>query len=72
MESQCEMVLNYMKEHGSITQNDANYKLGVSRLSARISDLKARGHNIHDTTITVVNRYGRKTRVSEYSLYDGR
>lgn len=40
MKRQCMKVLSYMKDHGSITSNEANYYLGVSRLSARIWDLK--------------------------------
>ncbi len=36
-EVQCRKVLEYIQEHGSITQRDAN-TIGVGRLSARVWD----------------------------------
>lgn len=67
--SQVERVLAYMREHGSITQNEANYKLGCSRLSARIYDIR------HKLKIPVSkvrevgkNRFGERTEYDRYSL----
>ena len=39
-------VLEYMKEHGSITSLEAIRAFGCTRLSGRIFDLKRRGYNI--------------------------
>ena len=39
-------ILEYMKEHGSITQQDAYLKLGCTRLAARIKDLRGEGYQI--------------------------
>jgi len=46
MPSQKEKILNHIKVHGSITPIEAlNNGMGM-RLAARISELKADGHNI--------------------------
>ena len=41
--TQNERVHEYMKKHGSSTTKDAYEQLGVTRLSARIFDLKEQG-----------------------------
>lgn len=41
--TQCQKVLKYMEEHGSINYKIAIYKLGITRLASRISDLKKSG-----------------------------
>lgn len=66
--NQCELILNYMREHGSITPREALNHCGSMRLSARIHDLRAMGHDIHMELITVKTKNGRKERVSKYSL----
>lgn len=43
MESQCKMILAYMENRGSITSMDAFRDLGITRLSARIKDLRTAG-----------------------------
>lgn len=62
-------ILNYMREHGSITQDDASKKLGVMRLASRISELKKNGYIITSKMVRVKNRYGETCRVKRYSLY---
>ena len=44
--TQSEQILNYMKEHGSITSMEAFSRLGITRLSARIYDLRKDGVKI--------------------------
>lgn len=44
--TQSEQVLDYMREHGGITSMEAFSKLGITRLSARIFDLRKAGENI--------------------------
>ena len=46
--TQRERILEYMKQNDGITSMDA-YRLGCTRLAARIADLKKDGHRI--TTI---------------------
>lgn len=45
--SQKQMILDYLRAHGSITPMDAiNHCKRCFRLAARIADLRAEGHNI--------------------------
>lgn len=66
--SQKEEILKYMKSNGGITQLQATNSLGCTRLAARISDLRAEGHDIKKEMITVQKRFGGKARVARYSL----
>ena len=45
-ETQNRKVLAYLEEHGSITVMEAFIELHITRLSARVYDLRARGHVI--------------------------
>lgn len=65
--TQCELVLNYIEEHGSITARQA-YKLGIMRLASRISDLKRAGFDIKSDTVKVKCRDGSVSYVSRYSM----
>lgn len=63
--TQNEMILKFLQENGQITTYDA-FKMGITRLSARIYELKERGHNI------VSERRKHKARdgkVKQYELY---
>lgn len=66
--TQCEMIMDYMRTHGSITQGEAMRELGCSRLAARIADLEERGNSILHETITVKNRFGKKVTIKKYSI----
>lgn len=58
--SQCEKIVRYMKDFGSITTMQAFDDLDITRLSARIYDLKALGYKIKTETVKRRNRYGEK------------
>ena len=47
--SQEKKVLNYMKKNGTITSYEAFLHLGITRLSARIADLRSHGYNVITT-----------------------
>lgn len=66
--TQNELVLDYMRVYGSINPLEAMRDLGVYRLSARISDLRDRGHSIIDEWMPIRNRWGKKGRVKKYRL----
>lgn len=66
--TQYELVLEYMKEHGSITHRQCERYVGSTRLPARIKDLEYRGYRIKRERIKVTCRGGRKTYVTRYSL----
>lgn len=63
-----EMILQYMREHGSITPREALNHCGSMRLAARIHELREMGYTIHMELETVKTRSGRKERVARYSL----
>lgn len=59
-ENQNNRVLQFLLEHGNITQDDADeMKPKIKRLSARIFDLRNQGHEIVTDTIRGKNEYGR-------------
>lgn len=67
--TQKEMVLQYMKDEGSITPWQAIKEFGITRLGARIWELKNEdGINIKATMENEKNRYGKKVSYARYSL----
>lgn len=68
MMTQCERVLEYMKQFGSITQLEAIRDIGCMRLASRIADLKDQGHAIGRRMKQEKNRYGNKVSFAEYYL----
>jgi hypothetical protein len=66
--TQEQRVLDYMRRFGSITTLDANRDLGVTRLSAKIFNLRKAGYEIPGETIEVKNRFGETTHVTKYML----
>ena len=71
--TQCQRIIQYMHDFGSITTLEAFTELGVVRLGARISELKSDGWDIEKKTIKGVNRYGEPVHFAKYSLavYEG-
>ena len=61
-------IIEYMKRHGGITSQDAFKDLGITRLSARIKDLRELGYNISTVMIDGTNRYGEPVRYGLYRL----
>ena len=66
--TQCERVLKYMRDFGSINPRQAMTDLGVMRLAARVSDLKKAGHHISRRMVSSKNRYGEAVSFAEYKL----
>ena len=65
--TQKEQVLDYMRTHGSISTIQA-FHIGITRLSARIWDLRADGHKIISTTIYYSATDGKRKHYDEYRL----
>ena len=64
-----ELILDHLRQHGSITQAEAFREYGCTRLGARIWDLVHKdGHLIVKTMETGKNRFGSETRYARYSL----
>ncbi|MBQ6765324.1 MAG: hypothetical protein IJP45_09115 [Paludibacteraceae bacterium] len=64
--NQNEKILVWMKRNGSITPWEALEYIGCMRLSARIADLKALGHNIGSEQVKHANRH-----YSRYFIKEG-
>lgn len=66
--TQCDRLIRYMKDCGSITQMDAIQQLGIMRLASRISELRKSGYDIEKRMIKGKNRYGESVSWASYSL----
>ena len=64
--TQCEKILAYLNEHGSITRMEAMSKLHITNFTARVSDLRRDGVALDVETITQKNRYGETVRFARY------
>lgn len=65
---QCDMILDYMKDNGGITQAEAIELFGCYRLASRICDIKGRGIEVCRTMVEGTNRFGAKVRYAKYWL----
>ena len=66
--TQNERVYNYMLKHGSITSLEAFEQLGVTRLSARIFDLRLLGYKIGKQAMKGRNRFGNVVYYDSYHI----
>ena len=68
--TQCERILKYIAENGSISQREAMNSLGCYRLASRANDLRRRGYNIVGKMASGVNKFGEKTNFKVYRLME--
>ena len=68
--TQCDKVLEYMRQFGSITQLQALQDIGCMRLASRITDLRQQGYAIGRRIKTGKNRYGDSVSFAEYYLIE--
>lgn len=61
-------IIEYMKSHNGISSQDAFRELGITRLSARIKELREFGYNISTIMVYGRNRYGEPVRFGLYKL----
>lgn len=61
-------IIAYMKVHNGITSMDAFRDLGITRLSARVKELRDMGYDIVTLMIDSENRYGEAVRYGKYIL----
>lgn len=66
--SQTDKVLRFIQANGSITSMQAFYNLGVTRLAARIANLRERGVGIESKTVSGKAKDGTPIHYSVYSL----
>lgn len=61
-------ILEYMRRYNGITSRDAFKHFGITRLSARIKELRDTGYVINTVMITGKNRYDEDVRYGVYVL----
>lgn len=69
--TQCERIVEYINNNGSITTHEAFTKLGITRLASRINDLKKSGYIIKGVTEYGKNRFGEAVHYKRYSFCEG-
>ena len=70
--TQCERILQYIDEKGSITQLDALREFGCMRLASRMCDIKKMGYPVKKEMETAKNRYGEPISYARYTLEVGK
>ena len=68
--TQCERIIDYMEQFGSISSFEAFTDLGIVRLASRIHDLKGQGYNITSEIKSSKNRFGETVSFKVYRLAD--
>jgi hypothetical protein len=66
--TQCDKVIRYLTDFGSITQLEALQDLGIMRLASRISELNKSGYNIKAEMVKGTNRWGESVKWARYSF----
>lgn len=66
--TQCERIVQYMKDFGSITTLQAFTDLGCTRLASRVTDLKKQGYDIKSEFVSSKNRYDETVSYKKYYL----
>lgn len=66
--TQCELVMKYIEDYGSISPLEAFKDLGITRLSARVYELRKSGVPIIGETEKAKTRYGSTAYYTRYKL----
>ena len=66
--TQCDRIIDYIKQYGSITSWQAYADLSITQLGARIYNLKERGFEFEKERVHTKNRMGEKTHYDVYRL----
>ena len=66
--TQAERIIEFMEQNGSITSMDAFNDLGITKLSTRISEMRASGMAIDGVMEKKKNRFGEPVRFMRYSI----
>ena len=66
--AQTKDLLKYLETHNGITASEAWKKFGIERVSARIWDLRRKGHNIRNEWYKYENDNGNMVRFVKYVL----
>lgn len=69
--TQVRRMLAFASEHGSITNFDAVYRLGILSPTRRICDIKALGYLVEKARETITDANGAVKRVVRYTISKG-
>lgn len=69
--TQEDMILNHLKNYKTITSLEAIQEYGITRLSAKIYNLRNMGYQITNDWTSGVNRWGKKVNWVKYTLEGG-
>ncbi len=64
------LIMNYLKDHKSISPAQAFDLFGITKLSTRIGELIGKGVPIVKLRVKGFNRFGKRTSFMTYSLGD--
>ena len=68
--TQCERIIKYINDFGSITSFEAYTDLGITQLGARLHELQKRGRSFKRKQEKGKNRYGEPVHYTRYSFID--
>jgi len=68
--TQCEQIIDYLHQFGSITPMEAFADLGITKLATRVSEMRRDGREFKIETVKSINRFGKTVRYAKYSLKD--
>ena len=66
--SQCERILRYIEENGSISSLEAMREFGCMRLASRMCDIKKMGYAVQKEREKAQNRYGETIHYVRYRI----
>ena len=69
--NQCERILKYLDEHGSITRAEAMSECGIANFTARVSDLRRDGVAQDVETVIKKNKDGETIAYGVYRRANG-
>ena len=64
--TQCQEIIEYLDQNGSITPAEAFVELNIYRLAARISDLRRQGYKIETEIMSARNWKGKLVHFARY------
>lgn len=68
--TQTKCVLEHLQKYGAITSMEAFDNYGITRLSAKVFDLKKEGYSIETVRRKCKNRFGHTCVYGEYVLHE--
>ncbi len=66
--TQAQRIVDYIKEHGSITPYEAFRDLGITKLATRVSEMQKSGIKFEKSLVKSKNRFGDAVTYMKYTL----